>query len=75
MVERYALKETLGFCTKYLVDFTTIRHWMWDDKEDPSMFDEMFEGGGHPQILTTNLRDMAYFFMFQNVGLMALWCE
>jgi hypothetical protein len=48
---------------------------MWDDKEDPSMFDEMLEGGVHPQILTTNLRDMAHFFMLQNVGLMAPWCE
>jgi len=26
-----------------------------DDKEDPSMFDEMLEGGGHPQILITHL--------------------
>jgi len=25
---------------------------VWDDKENPSMFDEVLEGGGHPQIMT-----------------------
>ncbi len=48
MAKRYALKEALGFCLKYLVDFIAIKHQIWDDKENPSMFDEMLEGGGHP---------------------------
>jgi len=48
MAKRYALKEALGFCPKYLVDFIAIKHQIWDDKENPSMFDEMLEGGGHP---------------------------
>jgi hypothetical protein len=33
MVEGYALKEVLGFCTKYLQDFTITRWWMWNEKE------------------------------------------
>jgi hypothetical protein len=28
--------------------FTTTRQRVWDDKEDPTMFDEVCEGGGHP---------------------------
>jgi hypothetical protein len=49
---------------------------VWDDKEDPSMFDEVLEGGGHPQIMThVNLWDIAPYFVLQNAGLMATWCE
>ncbi len=44
---------------------------MWDDKENPSMFDEVFEGDGCPQIMSIELRDMAHSFVLQNVELMA----
>jgi hypothetical protein len=37
------------------VDFTTRRQRVWDDKEDPIMFDEVHEGGGHPQIMIVDL--------------------
>ncbi len=63
MVEGYALKETLSFCTKYLVDFITIRHRVWDDKEDPSMFDEVIEGGEPPQVMSIEFRNMVHFFV------------
>jgi hypothetical protein len=48
---------------------------VWDDKEDPSMFDEVLEGGGCQQIMTIDLWDMAHYFVLQNVGLIATWCE
>ncbi len=35
MAKVYAIKEVVRFCTKYLVDFTTTRCRVWDDKEDP----------------------------------------
>jgi hypothetical protein len=34
------------------------------------MFDEMFEGGGYPWIMTINLCDIVHFFVLQNVELM-----
>jgi hypothetical protein len=37
------------------VDFTTISKRVWDDKEDPIMFDEVCQGGGHPQIMIVDL--------------------
>jgi hypothetical protein len=55
MAKGYVLEEALRFCTEYLVDFTTTWHRVWDDKEDPSMFDEMFEGDKHPQIMSIEL--------------------
>jgi hypothetical protein len=49
--------------------FTAIRHRMWDDKEDPSMFDEMLEGGGHSQILTYNPLGHGPFFYAPKCGI------
>jgi hypothetical protein len=46
MVEVYAFEEILGFCIKYLQDFTTTWHRVCDEKEYQTMFDEMFEGNG-----------------------------
>jgi hypothetical protein len=55
MVEGYALEEVLGFCTKYIQDFTITRQRVWDDKEDPTIIGEVFEGGGWPQFMTVDL--------------------
>jgi len=72
MVKGYALEEALGFCTKYIQGFTTTKERVWDDKEDPNMIDEMFEGNGRLQIMIANLRNMAHSFVLQNVELMSL---
>ncbi len=34
MAEGYAIEEALGFCTKYLQDFTTTKQKVWDEKEE-----------------------------------------
>ncbi len=47
MVEGYTIKDVLGFYTKYLLDFITTKQNMWDDKENPCMF-EVVEGNGCP---------------------------
>ncbi len=47
----------------------------WDDKEDPSMFDEVFEGGQCPRVMSVECWDMACSFVFENVELMAIWHE
>jgi hypothetical protein len=46
---------------------------VWDDKENVAMIDEMLEGNGHAWKLNVDLRDMARFFMLQNIELMAPW--
>jgi hypothetical protein len=73
MAKGYALKEALGFCIEYIQDFIATRQRVWDDKEDPTMIDEVLEGSGQPWFMTTNLRDMAHSFVLQNVELMATW--
>jgi hypothetical protein len=71
MTKGYALEEVLGFCIEHIQDFTTIG--VWDDKKKPTMIDEVLEGGGWPQFMITDLRDMAHSFVLQNVELMATW--
>jgi hypothetical protein len=74
MAKGYALEEALGFCTKYLQDFTTTRRRVWDDKENLTMVNEILEGGGHPLLMDADFQDMAYSFVLHNVKLMATWC-
>ncbi len=73
MIERYIIKEALGFSTKYLQDFTTTKRRVWDEEEDQCMFDEMVERNGCPIKLSVNLRNMAHSFVLQNVELMVPW--
>ena len=41
VAERYAINEGFGFCTEYITSCM-----VWDDKEDPTMNDEILEGVG-----------------------------
>ena len=57
MGEGYAIDEALGFCTEYMQTYTITSHRVWDDKEDPTMNDEILEGVGRLRILTPKIRD------------------
>jgi hypothetical protein len=46
---------------------------VWDDKEDLSMYDEVLEGRGQPQVLTVDLLDLAHEFVLHTMELMAIW--
>jgi hypothetical protein len=37
------------------------------------MFDEVFEGNGHPHVMNINFWNMAHSFVLQNVELMDRW--
>ncbi len=62
-------------CIEYLQDFTATRKRVWDDKEDLTMVDEVFEGGGHPWLMDVEFQNMTYSFVLHNVKLMATWCS
>ena len=46
MAEGYSFKESLGFCKEYIKDSKSTKTRVWDDREDPKMYDEMREGEG-----------------------------
>jgi hypothetical protein len=55
MAEGYAFEEVLGFCIEYIQDFIATRKRVWDDKKNPTMINEVLEGGGWPWFMTVNL--------------------
>ena len=55
MVEGYAIVEALGFCTEYMQEYMSSTRRVWDDKEDPSMYDEILEGNERARRLSPDL--------------------
>jgi len=46
MAKGYVVVEALSFCTKYMQEYTMTTQRVWDDKDDPSMYDKILEGSG-----------------------------
>ena len=55
MAEGYMMDDALGFCTEYMTRFTSTRRRVWDDQEEPGLFDEEPEGGGERRCLNDNM--------------------
>jgi hypothetical protein len=73
MAKGYALEEALEFWIEYLQNFTATTWQIWDEKEDPKMYDEVLEGYGRSRIMNVDLQDMAHSFILHNVELMVIW--
>jgi hypothetical protein len=56
MAEGCVLDDTLDFCTEYMSRFSVTKRHVWDDKEEPRLFDEEPEGGGVKRLLSENVR-------------------
>jgi hypothetical protein len=68
MAEGYVMEETLGFCTEYMSRFSATRRCVWDDHEEPGLFDEELEGRGIKRPMSQNLRAWAHSFVVDNAG-------
>jgi hypothetical protein len=68
MAEGYVMDETLGFCIEYITRFTTTRTCVWDDKEEPGVFDKEPEGRGIKRPMSSNVRAWAHKFVIENAG-------
>jgi hypothetical protein len=75
MAEGYAIDEALGFCTEYMTSYSITSRRVWDDKEDPTMNDEILEGVGRSRILTPKIRDWIHEFVVNNVAPLESWRE
>jgi hypothetical protein len=71
MAEGYVMDDTLGFCTEYMSRFTPTRRRVWDDKEEPRLFDEEPEGGGVKRLLSERLQFWAHSFVLDNAAHLA----
>ena len=62
MAEGYAIVKALGFCTEYMQEYTSSIQRVWDDKEDPSMYDEILEGNKRARQLSPDLQGWIHEF-------------
>lgn len=62
----YEVEEALGFVTEYMADYNITSRRVWDDKEEPTMVDEILEGKGKPRELSEDLRDLMHEFVLDN---------
>lgn len=62
----YQVEEALGFITEYMAAYRPTSRRVWDDKEDPTMIDEILEGKGKPRVLSEQLRDWMHAFVCDN---------
>jgi len=66
IAQAYQVEEALGFITKYMVPYEPTRQCVWDDKEDPSMTDEILEGKGKPRKLSDQQWVWMHSFVYEN---------
>jgi hypothetical protein len=75
MSHGYIMKEALGFCTEYMQGCNLTQRRVWDDKEDPTMNDEVVEGKGRQRTLTAKLRRWIHEFVLNNAESLAPYRE
>lgn len=75
MAVGYSIEKALGFCIEYIQKVKNTRRRVWDDKEDPTMHDEIFEGNGCPKKMSANLKNWAHSFVIHNVATTEPWCK
>ncbi len=73
MVKGYLYDETIGFVTKYMQDFSDVRHQIWDANEEEGVCSEVLEGVGIKFILNSGCQDLAHQHVLTNASCMAPW--
>ena len=66
----YIMEEALGFCTEYMQNCTMTARRVWDDKEEPSMNDEVLQGKGRRRLLSPELQQWIHEFVINNAEIL-----
>lgn len=66
IAQGYQVEQALGFITEYMSEYNITTRRVWDDKEEPSMVDEILEGKGKPKVLSEELRAAIHEFFLDN---------
>ena len=73
MAEGYAIVKALGFCTEYMQEYTSTTRRVWDDKEDPSIYDEILESNEHARRLSPDPQGWIDEFVVKNAAPLEDW--
>lgn len=63
IVQGYKVEEALDFITEDMAQYRPTSRCVWDDKEDPTMADEILEGKGRPRLQSDELKKWLHGFV------------
>ena len=66
--EGYPMQKAIGFCTKYIKDFSNVNQRVWDDDKDERVVGKLLEGYGHHLKLSIEERDVIHAYVIQNTS-------
>ena len=66
IAQGYQVERALGFITEYMSEYNVTTRRVWDNKEEPTMVDEILEGKGKPKRLSDELRSAMHDFVLDN---------
>ena len=75
MARGYVMEEAFGFCTEYMQNCTMTTRRVWDDKEEPSMNDEVLQGKGRRRMLSLELQQWIHEFVINNAVILENYRE
>lgn len=68
IAQGYQTEQALGFITEYMSDYNITTRRVWDDKEEPTMVDEILEGKGKLRLLSEEERNAMHEFVLDNAS-------
>ena len=68
IAQGYEIEEALGFITEYMSEYNITSRRVWDDKEEPTMVDEILEGKGKMKVLSEEMRVAMHEFVLDNAS-------
>jgi hypothetical protein len=73
MAEGYIITETLGYSIEYMQRFSGTRQRVWDEKEEPRMYDEIVQGGGWNRPMRDRFQNWIHDFVLDNSADFQAW--
>jgi hypothetical protein len=73
MAEGYIITETLGYSIEYMQRFSGTRQRVWDEKEEPRMYDEIVQGGGWNRPMSNRFQNWIHDFVLDNSADFQAW--
>ena len=70
MVHGYQVEEALRLFTEYMSTYAPTSRRVWDNKEDPTMTDEILQGKRKSRVLLDELRKWLHAFICDNVDVL-----
>ena len=75
IAQGYQVEEALGFIMEYMSEYNITTRKVWDDKEEPTMVDEILEGKGKCRQMSEAFRDAIHGFVLDNAVHLELYQE